>query len=100
MVLVPFLIANHAPALNIGECRPPQSPVGKQPPGPSGGVTFFAASDLGPPLAGDGRPRHDHQVSVEMLQNGRSPLSTAIVGSGTRGPIFLGKGNNNQGVTE
>jgi hypothetical protein len=34
-----------------------------------GPVGFCAAADLSPPLAGGGRPRHDHQVSVEMLQD-------------------------------
>jgi hypothetical protein len=36
---------------------------------PQEAVAFCASAELGPPLAGARRPGHDHQVSVEVLQD-------------------------------
>ena len=44
--------------VDVGGCGPPQPPVGKRPPALSGAVAFGAAADLGPLLAGEGRPKH------------------------------------------
>jgi hypothetical protein len=44
-------------------------PVGEPLLIPQEAVGFCAAADLGPPLAGAPRPGHDHQISVEVLQD-------------------------------
>src|SRR5262249_18062539 len=55
---------------SLVQIQPPQPPVGKQPPGaPQDAVALCAAADLGPPLAGEGWTRHDHQVSIEVLED-------------------------------
>jgi hypothetical protein len=44
--------------------------VGKQPPDPpQEAVGFCAAADLGAPVAAGGRPRRNHQVSIQVLQD-------------------------------